>query len=144
MRLLNIPEANYEVSTSKRKTKQGQKQANLYHLGNTNISISAITTKIMYWKIIKIFILNAINILIINTLTWSSLSHGSLMYINHIQSRFLLDVIYKLISYPTRNTLRSATKINLLLLFRETIDLYCENNIKHKYNRWAECRVLRC
>jgi hypothetical protein len=36
----------------------------------------------------------------------------------------------------------SATKPNWLMLFRETVAVYCENHTEHRYTQWAECRVL--
>jgi hypothetical protein len=34
----------------------------------------------------------------------------------------------------------SATKTNRLMLFRETVAVYCENHTEHIYTLWAECR----
>jgi hypothetical protein len=63
-----------------------KKQGNLYNLGNTNISINAITSTIMQWEnYITIFLLNTISILLINTLTWSRGSHGHMIYILTLQ-----------------------------------------------------------
>jgi hypothetical protein len=35
-----------------------------------------------------------------------------------------------------------ATKPNRLMLFRETVAVYCENHTEHTNTLWAECRVL--
>jgi hypothetical protein len=35
-----------------------------------------------------------------------------------------------------------ATNINQLILFRETVTVYCENHTKHRYTLGAECRGL--
>jgi hypothetical protein len=36
----------------------------------------------------------------------------------------------------------SATKPNRLMLFRETVAVYCENRVEHKYTLYLECRVI--
>jgi hypothetical protein len=40
--------------------------------------------------------------------------------------------INKSISYLTGNTLRLCYKTNRLMLFRETVAVYCENHMEHK------------
>jgi hypothetical protein len=32
----------------------------------------------------------------------------------------------------------SATKINLLMLFRERVPAYCENDVKHRDTLWGQ------
>jgi hypothetical protein len=36
----------------------------------------------------------------------------------------------------------TATKTNRLMLFGETVAVYCENHTEHKYTLWAECKVF--
>jgi hypothetical protein len=45
-------------------------------------------------------------------------------------------------SQETHNV--TTTKLNRLMLFRETDAVYCENHTEHKYTQWAERSVLVC
>jgi hypothetical protein len=50
-------------------------------------------------------------------------------------------------AYPTYLMLQyymSTTKPNRLMLFTETVAVYCENHTEHRCTLWAECRVLVC
>lgn len=50
----------------------------------------------------------------------------------------------KFSSYLSLNTLRLATKVNVLMLFKEAAVACCENHTKHKYTLRAERRILVC
>jgi hypothetical protein len=52
------------------------------------------------------------------------------IYINPLKTEFLLNNIYKSSLYLTGNAI-SATKPNRLMLFGETIAVYCENHTEH-------------
>jgi hypothetical protein len=51
-------------------------------------------------------------------------------------------VVIKIQSVPHRKHYVSATKPNRLMLFRETVAVYCENHTEHTYTVWAEYRVF--
>jgi hypothetical protein len=54
--------------------------------------------------------------------------------INLSKYKIHLNNIYKFSSYLTGNTLRLATNTNRLMLFRETVAVYCENHTEHTNN----------
>jgi hypothetical protein len=48
-------------------------------------------------------------------------------------------------SVPHRKHHVSTTKPNRVMLFRETVAVYCENHTEHTdYTLWTECKVLVC
>jgi hypothetical protein len=50
---------------------------------------------------------------------------------NRLKTAFLLNNINKSSSYLTKTHYTSATNINRLMLFNETVAVYCENHTKH-------------
>jgi hypothetical protein len=51
--------------------------------------------------------------------------------LNPLKTEFLHNFIYKSNPYLTGNTYVSATKPNWLMLFGETVAVYCENRTEH-------------
>jgi hypothetical protein len=59
---------------------------------------------------------------------WISRAEPVVIFINSVRT-----------SQETRYV--TATKPNRLMLFRETVAVYCENHREHRYTVWAESRV---
>jgi hypothetical protein len=54
-----------------------------------------------------------------------------------------VEIIYKNLVRTSQETHHvSATKPNLLMLFRETVAVYCENQTEHTYKLRVKCKVL--
>jgi hypothetical protein len=52
-------------------------------------------------------------------------------WFNYLKTEFILNNIFKSSSYLTGNTLLLATKTSRLMLFKETVVVYCENQTEH-------------
>jgi hypothetical protein len=54
-----------------------------------------------------------------------------LFFIDPLKTEFLLNNIYKSSLYLTGNTLGLHKMLSRLMLFRETVAVYCENHTEH-------------
>jgi hypothetical protein len=63
---------------------------------------------------------------------------------NPLKTKFLINNIKNLVRALQEMYYVSVTKINQLMLFRETISVYWKNHAIHKYTLWEDCKYLEC
>jgi hypothetical protein len=71
------------------------------------------------------------------TRTFSQMTSQAYPRVNNIRPLKTIDPI-RIQSVPHRKHYVSATKPNRLMLFRETVAVYCENHTEHTDTLWAE------
>jgi hypothetical protein len=76
---------------------------------------------------------------------WDALSdeRTGVSFVTVLKVEFLLNNI-QIQSVPHRKHYVSATKPSQLMLFGETVAVYCETYGTYKYTLWTECGVLLC